>query len=62
MMTKDRVPMVRARLRSDGSLSIPKNIRKMLAMNYKDEVVIGVFEILKHGDISEMPSFSVSFK
>ena len=61
MLTKDRVPMVRAKLRSDGSLSIPKNIRKMLAMQHKDEVVIGVFEILKHGDISEMPSFSVSF-
>lgn len=61
MLTKDRIPMVRARLKTDGSLGIPKTVRDMLGMDIHDEIVIGVFEILKHGDISELPSFSVSF-
>lgn len=61
MLTKDKVLTARVKLQRTGEVMIPKSIRVMLNIHHKDELVLGIFEVLKHGEISEIPSFTVSF-
>ena len=61
MLTKDKVPTARVKLQGSGEVMIPKSIRDMLNIEYKDELILGIFEVLKHGESSEIPSFTVSF-
>lgn len=61
MLTKDKVPTARVKLQRTGEVMIPKSIRDMLNIEHRDELIVGIFEVLKHGEISELPSFTVSF-
>lgn len=61
MLIKEKIPLIRVKLGSNGNLRIPKAVREMYGLEYSNDIVIGVFEILKHAEISKLPSFSVSF-
>ena len=61
MLVKNKIPVVRAKMRSDGSIMMPKGVRELLDMEHKDVIAFGLFEILKHGEVSELSSFTVSF-
>lgn len=61
MLIKEKVPLVRAKLRTDGSIHIPKGLVDAYRLDPKNVLVMGLFEILKDGDMSELSSFKVSF-
>ena len=61
MLVQNKIPVVRARVRSDGSIMLPKSVRELLDIEHKKVVAMGLFEILKPGEMSEITCFSVSF-
>lgn len=62
MMPKDFVPLVRLKVNSNGSIHLPKKVlRDKFGLDKGSEMVIGLFEILEHGEISQLPSFDVKF-
>lgn len=61
MIPKDFVPLVRLKVQSNGNIHIPKALRDKFDIDKRADMVIGLFELLEHGEISQLPSFNVKF-
>ncbi|MCK4329768.1 hypothetical protein KAX02_07985 [candidate division WOR-3 bacterium] len=61
MIPKNIVELVRLKVDINGNIHLPKSMRKEYGVEHKTELMIGLFEVLNHGEISQMPSFDVKF-
>ena len=61
MIPKNHIPLIRLKVNSNGNIHIPKSLRDEYGVKHKSELVVGLFELLQHGEISQIPTFNVKF-
>ena len=61
MKPEDYIPLHRLRVGKNGNIHLPKALINKYGVEAKSELVIGIFELLQHGEISQIPSFNVKF-
>ena len=61
MTTKSIFEIVRLKVDANGNIHLPKALREEYGIDHKLEVMVGLFELLQHGEISQLPSFDIKF-
>ena len=58
---ENTIELFRLKVNINGNIHLPKALREEFGIEHKSEVIFGLFELLRHGEISQLPSFDVKF-